>query len=148
MNLSLQVIIAAVTGLVGLAAQIKKLWDGSAGFVAIAKVVDASPAVHAIEALGAAVFPNAVKAVQKVLVAIHLGHPDSTRWVQQALNAGMALGFFSFGIPLVVDGAFGPKTMAAVHVLQVKLKIDPANSMVQEAEYAALNLFLTGKLPA
>lgn len=146
--MNLTVIISAVTGLIELAGQIKKLWDSSAGFAAIGKLVAASPEAHAIEELGAAMFPSAVKAVQKILVAIHLGYPDSTRWVQKALNAGQALGFFSFGMPLLVDGLFGPKTMAAVHALQVRLKIDPANSTVQEAEYAALNLFLTGKLPA
>jgi peptidoglycan hydrolase-like protein with peptidoglycan-binding domain len=144
--MNLQTIIAAITGLVSLASTIKGLWDSSAGFAAIGHAVSNSPAVKAIEELGASMFPAAAKEIQKVLAAIHLGYPDATKWVQKALNAGETLGFVSFGAPLVVDGIFGPKTMAAVRALQTKLRV-PTTGAVADAEYAALNLLLNGKLP-
>lgn len=140
-----QVILSAIMGIVELAPKIKALWDSSAGFGKIAQLLT-SPALRGLEQIGVELFPKADAAVQKVLAAIHLGYPDSTKWVQRALNAGQSLGFIDFGAPLVVDGIFGPKTKAAVAALQAKLGIK-ITSAVTEAEYAALNLLLNGKTP-
>ncbi len=145
--MNFQVIITAITGLVSLASTIKRLWENSAGFAAIGREVTSSPAARAIEELGAEMFPAAAKEIQKVLAAIHLSYPDATKWAQKALNAGETLGFISFGPPLVVDGIFGPKTMAAVRTLQTKLHVSTTGA-VADAEYAALNLLLAGKSPA
>ncbi len=126
--------------------QITQLWQSSSGFPAIAKVISASPAAADLAHIGAAMFPGADKSIQAVLAAIHLGVPEATKWVQTALNAAQKLGFISFGPALAVDGKFGPKTFAAVVVLQTKLKVTPTGA-VATAEYAALNLVLTGKTP-
>lgn len=140
-----QVILSAIMGIVELAPKIKAIWDGSGGFAKILALFT-SPQLQGLAQLGAQLFPDASKSVQQVLAAIHLGYPDSTKWVQQALNAGQTLGYIHFGDPLVVDGKFGPKTMAAVVALQNKLGIH-ANGAVTEVEYAALNLLLAGKTP-
>lgn len=131
-------ILTLVTGLLPLALQIGKLWESSAGFNAILNVVLSSPAIAQLEAVGAALWPAADKAVQQVLAAIHLGYPAATKWVQTALNAIQLTGYIHFGAPLVVDGIFGPKTFAAVVVLQAKLGL-PATGAVTQAEYDAIN---------
>lgn len=127
--------------------QITQLWKSSAGFPAIASVIMASPAAADLVAIGAALFPSADKPIQAVLAAIHLGVPEATKWAQNALNAAEKIGFINFGPALAVDGQFGPKTFAAVVVLQARLGV-PATGAVAAAEYAALNLVLQGKLPA
>lgn len=127
--------------------QVAALWKSSAGFSAIAKVIMASPAAADLMAVGAAMFPAAAKEIQAVLAAIHLGVPDATKWVQTALNAAEKIGYINFGPALVVDGKFGPKTFAAVILLQLKLGV-PTSGAVADAEYAALNLILEGKISA
>lgn len=146
--MNLAAIVSLVTGLVSLAPQIAQIWEASGGFAKIAAALNAlsSPAAKSLEQIGAQMFPKAAAAVQKVLAAIHLGYPQATKWVQQALNAGQTLGYISFGDPLVVDGVFGRKTMAAVVALQKKLGL-PTSGAVTEAEYGALNLLLEGKTP-
>lgn len=141
-------IISLITGIIPLATQIGKAWEASSGFGKIAGILNAlsMPAAKSLEEIGAEMFPKAAAAVQKVLAAIHLGYPTATKWIQTALNAGQSLGYISFGAPLVVDGIFGPKTMAAVEALQTKLGVS-ANGAVTEAEYAALNLLKAGKTP-
>jgi peptidoglycan hydrolase-like protein with peptidoglycan-binding domain len=126
--------------------QITHLWQTSAGFDAIAKVIASSPAAADLAAVGAALFPGAEKSIQAVLAAIHLGVPEATKWVQTALNAAQKIGFINFGPALVLDGKFGPKTFAAVVVLQSKLGVHVTGA-VAGAEYAALNLVLEGKTP-
>ena len=139
-------VVSLFSTLLPLVSQITHLWQSSAGFSAIAKVIAASPAAASLAAVGAALFPGADKAIQAVLAAIHLGVPEATKWVQTALNAAQTLGFITFGAPLAVDGSFGPKTFAAVVVLQAKLGV-PATGGVADAEYTALNLLLAGKIP-
>jgi peptidoglycan hydrolase-like protein with peptidoglycan-binding domain len=147
MNLAIVgAIVSLFSTLLPIVSQVAQLWKTSAGFGAIAKVILTSPAAADLAAVGAAMFPAADKAIQAVLAAIHLGVPDATKWVQGGLNAAQNLGFIKFGPGLVVDGHFGPKTFAAVVVLQAKLKL-PATGAVADAEYAALNLLLTGKIP-
>ncbi len=134
-----------IMGLIPIAQKIAQLWNSSAGFGKIDAILT-SPELRSLEQIGAAMFPQADKAVQKVLAAIHLGYPDSTKWVQHALNAGQILGFIHFGKPLALDGLFGPLTMAAVAALQTKLGVK-VTSAVTDAEYKALNLLLAGKTP-
>ena len=136
--LSIMAIVSLVSGLIPIATQIGQLWESSAGFGAIATAIMKSPALKSLEDFGAALFPSAAKAIQPVLAAIHLGYPQSTTWAQTALNAIQATGFISFGTPLVVDGQFGPKTFAAVVVLQAKLGL-PVTGAIAEAEYTAIN---------
>jgi peptidoglycan hydrolase-like protein with peptidoglycan-binding domain len=140
-------IVSLVSTFLPIVTQVAQLWKTSAGFSAIAKVIMASPAAADLVALGAAMFPSAEKSIQAVLAAIHLGVPDATKWVQTALNAAEKIGYINFGSALVVDGKFGPKTFAAVVLLQSKLGVQ-ATGAVADAEYAALNLILEGKIPA
>lgn len=146
--MNLGAIITLITGLIPLATQIGQVWEQSGGFNKIAGILNAlsSPAAKSLEQIGAQMFPKAAAAVQKVLAAIHLGYPQATKWVQVALNAAQSVGYIHFGAPLVEDGIFGRKTMAAVAALQAKLGVK-ATSAVTEVEYAALNLILEGKTP-
>lgn len=142
----MSMIITVIAGLLPIVAQIAQLWQASAGFPAIAKVIASTPIAQSLETLGAELFPSAAKLIQPVLAAIHLGVPDATKWVQGGLNAAQTMGFIKFGPALVVDGEFGLKTFAAVVVLQARLKV-PVTGAVADIEYAALNLILTGKTP-
>lgn len=146
--MNLQTIVALITGIASLIPQIGQIWEASGGFAKISALLNTltSPQLQSLEALGAQLFPKAAADIQKVLAAIHLGYPTATKWVQQALNAGEALGFVSFGAPLVVDGIIGPKTKAAIAALQTKLGVHVTDA-VTEVEYSALNLLLEGKIP-
>jgi peptidoglycan hydrolase-like protein with peptidoglycan-binding domain len=139
-------IVSLISTFLPIVSQVAQLWKSSAGFNAIAKVIMASPAAADLVAVGAAMFPAAAREIQAVLAAIHLGVPDATKWVQTALNAAEKIGYLSFGPALAVDGKFGPKTFAAVVLLQSKLGVH-ATGAVASAEYAALNLILEGKIP-
>jgi peptidoglycan hydrolase-like protein with peptidoglycan-binding domain len=140
-------IVSLFTTFLPLIPQITQLWKSSAGFPAIASAITSSPAAADLAAVGAVLFPGADKSIQAVLAAIHLGVPEATKWVQSALNAAQKIGFINMGPDLVVDGKFGPKTFAAVVLLQAKLGVH-ATGAVATSEYAALNLILAGKVPA
>ena len=144
--LNMMTIMSLVSGAVSLGSQIGKLWESSAGFSAIAQAIMTSPALKAFEATGAELFPSVDKAIQKVLGALHVAYPQSTQWIQTALNAAQTLSYIKFGDPLAVDGKFGPKTFAAVVVLQAKLGLKTTGA-VQDAEYKALNVLAAGKMP-
>lgn len=143
--MSWQLIISLVTGLLPIVQKIGQLWQSSAGFSKIGELLT-SPALKGLEEIGAQMFPQVEKSVQKILAAIHLGYPESTKWVQHALNIAQSAGFVNFGAPLRVDGIFGPLTHAAVVALQTKLGVQ-ASGAVTDAEYKALNLLLAGKTP-
>ena len=134
-------ILSLVTGLLPLATQIGQLWENSAGFAKIAATLLNSPALKSLEEVGAAMFPGVDKAIQTVLAALHLAYPQSTKWIQTSLNAIQSLGVIKFGDPLVVDGLFGPKTFAAVVVLQAHLGLKVTGA-VTDLEYAAINKLL------
>jgi peptidoglycan hydrolase-like protein with peptidoglycan-binding domain len=142
--MNMMAILSLVAGLIPIATKIGQLWQSSAGFSAIAQAIASSSAITELESVGAAIWPAADKAVQKVLAAIHLAAPQSTQWAQTSLNTIQAAGVISFGAPLVVDGVFGPKTFAAVVVLQAKVGLKPTGA-VADAEYKAINALLEGK---
>jgi peptidoglycan hydrolase-like protein with peptidoglycan-binding domain len=135
-------ILSLVAGLVPVATQIGQLWQSSAGFAAIAKLIPS--ALTELEMVGAAIWPAADKGLQKVLAAIHLAAPQSTQWIQTSLNTIQATGYITFGAPLLVDGIFGNKTFAAVVVLQAKVGLKPTGA-VAALEYNAINALLEGK---
>ena len=82
-------IIGAITSFLPIAQKIGALWQSSAGFAKIGEeVASAAPsALKMIDEFAAQMWPAAEKKVQQVLGALHLWAPQSTRWVQQALNA-------------------------------------------------------------
>ena len=141
-------IIGAITSFLPIAQKIGALWQSSAGFAKIGEeVASAAPsALKMIDEFAAQMWPAAEKKVQQVLGALHLWAPQSTRWVQQALNAAQAMGFIHFGDPLAEDGIFGNKTFAATVILQNKLGLKITGA-VTDLEYKALNLLMEGKLP-
>jgi peptidoglycan hydrolase-like protein with peptidoglycan-binding domain len=136
--MSIMAIVSLVSGLIPIATQIGQLWQSSAGFGAIATAILKSPALKSLEEFGASLFTSADKKIQAVLAAIHLGYPESTKWAQTALNTIQTTGYIAFGAPLIVDGMFGPKTFAAVVVLQAKAGL-PVTGAIAEAEYAVIN---------
>lgn len=139
-------IINALIGFVPIAQKVAQLWKTSAGFSAIAgEITGAAPAVlKTIDDWAAQMFPAVEATARRVLGAIHMWAPESTRWLQQSLNTIQATGFIHFGDPLVVDGIFGNKTFAAVVVLQSKLGLKITGA-VQQAEYDAINKLIAGK---
>ncbi len=141
-------IISAITSFLPIAQKIAALWQNSAGFTKIAdEVASAAPsALKMIDEFASQMWPAVEKKAQQVLGALHLWAPQSTRWVQQALNAAQAMGVIHFGDPLAEDGIFGNKTFAAVVVLQNKLGLKITGA-VTDLEYKALNLVLEGKHP-
>jgi len=141
-------IISAITSFMPIAQKIGVLWQSSAGFTKIAEqVVTAAPAaIKAIDEWAAQQFPAIEAGARRVLGALHMWVPESTKWVQRALNAAQIMGLIKFGDPLVEDGIFGNKTFAAVVVLQAKLGLKITGA-VTDAEYKALNLVLEGKTP-
>jgi len=138
-------IINALLGFVPFATKIAELWKNSAGFSAIAaEVAHAGPAIlKTIDDWAAQQFPAVEAAARRVLGAIHMWAPESTKWVQQSLNTIQTMGVIHFGDPLVVDGIFGNKTFAAVVVLQTKLGLKITGA-VQQAEYDAINKLISG----
>jgi len=139
-------LVSLFTGLLPVVKKIGEAWEASAGFGKIGEIIATVPpsTLKTLEQAGAALFPSADKAVQKILAAIHLGYPDSTKWLQTALNKIQGTGYIHFGDPLAVDGDFGPKTFAAVVTLQAKLGLK-ATGAVTAAEYEAINKLIAGK---
>jgi peptidoglycan hydrolase-like protein with peptidoglycan-binding domain len=122
------------------------MWENSSGFSKIGEVVaSAAPAVlKTIDEWAADKFPAVDASVRRILGAIHMWAPQSTKWVQQALNTIQTTGAIHFGDPLVVDGIFGNKTFAAVVLLQSKLGLKITGA-VTDVEYAAINKLIAGK---
>lgn len=90
-----------------------------------------------IQSAGAELFPQASATLQTVGGVIAAFDPNTTKWLQGSLNT-----FLSLSPPLVVDGLYGPKTMAAVQAAQTKLKITVdgiAGTITQGALQAALS---------
>lgn len=90
-----------------------------------------------IASLGAELFPNAAPTLQKVGAVVAAFDPNTTKWLQASLNA-----ILSLSPALVVDGIYGPKTMAAVQQLQTKLGLTVdgiAGTITQAAISAALS---------
>ena len=81
---------------------------------------EAKPVGDLILAAGSALFPKAKPALQIVGGAIAAFDPNTTKWLQGALNVIMPHEGINLP-PLVVDGRYGPKTKAAVEALQTEL---------------------------
>jgi murein L,D-transpeptidase YcbB/YkuD len=103
----------------------------------VQKITALSPTLASLaEGLGAELFPNAAPTLHVVGGVIAAFDPNTTKWLQGALNALVAP-----VPPLVVDGSYGPKTTAAVEALQTKLGLTVdglAGSITQAAIQAAL----------
>lgn len=94
------------------------------------------PVIGLLEQLGAALFPQAAKAIHVVGGAMAAFDPNVTKWVQGACN-----NIAKVSPPLVVDGVYGPLTRNAVIVLQQKLGLDKADGLAGQITQAAIDAF-------
>jgi peptidoglycan hydrolase-like protein with peptidoglycan-binding domain len=102
----------------------------------------AGPLMPVLEQAGAKLFPQAASTLHAVAGAIAAFDPNTTKWLQGALNAVVTP-----SPNLVVDGIYGPRTAAAVSALQKQLglKVDGFAGAITQA---ALQTLLTKKATA
>lgn len=87
----------------------------------ISKIRAVAPTIAPfLEQIGAQLFPAAQPWLHILGGALATYSPDLTKWLQNALNEILKL-----DPPLVIDGAYGPKTTAAVKRVQTMLGIAP-----------------------
>ena len=94
-----------------------------------------APFASVLANVGAQFFPKAAPALQVAAAAMASFDTNVTKWVQGALNV-----YLSPSPNLVVDGVYGPKTKAAVELLQAKLglTVDGWAGQVTQAAIAQL----------
>ncbi len=126
--------------------QIKTAWDAapknslSAVAAAVEKALPAS-LVNQLAEAGSQLFPKLSPELHAAAAALIVAHPNSISFAQSALNILESTGYLNFGAPLVVDGIFGSKTMAAVEALQAKAGL-PVTGFVADAEYQVITQLL------
>jgi peptidoglycan hydrolase-like protein with peptidoglycan-binding domain len=96
----------------------------------------AKPIVKFLTDMGAALFPNAAKDLQAVGGAIAAYDPNTTKWVQGAVNE-----IVKPVPPLVVDGVYGPMTRDGVIKLQGKLGLEKVDGLAGRITQAAIDAF-------
>jgi murein L,D-transpeptidase YcbB/YkuD len=101
----------------------------------------AAPLVPLLEQAGSKMFPNAAPALHAVGAALAAFDPNTTKWLQGALNS-----LVTPSPNLVVDGIYGPRTAKAVTDLQTQmgLRVDGIAGMITQAAIQAA----LGKLSA
>lgn len=136
-------LLPSILSLVSEIPAIKAAWDASplGGFAAVVNVVQKSPVVGTLADIGSQLFPNLNPTLHAAAAALVVAHPNNTAWAQTSLNLLASTGYFSLVKPLVVDGIWGPKTMAAVEAVQAKLGL-PVNGFIADAEYTAISSLL------
>jgi hypothetical protein len=85
--------------------------------VAGVRAIASSPLVGVLEAAAEKMFPKVAPALRLAAIALAAFDPDTTKWIQNALNIDLK---DELPAPLVVDGDYGPKTIAAVEMFQAK----------------------------
>ena len=130
--------------LVQLIPQIVSAWTRSSGngLVKIAAVIQQTPVAKTLADIGATMFPTLSPELHAAAAALVNAHPDNTAYVQETMNFINSTGYIALPAPLVVDGSWGPKTKAAVEMLQAKLGV-PATGFLVDAEYAALSVIVS-----
>lgn len=131
-------VLAIIQLAAGLAPTVKSILDSATGNESIVtKIKEVSaPLAGLLETVGGTLFPKAAPALRIAAGAIASFDPDVTKWLQGSLNS-----LLDPSPNLVVDGLYGPKTRAAVELLQAKygLRIDGwAGSLTQAAIASAL----------
>ncbi len=102
----------------------------------LAKIESLSkPLASLLASVGSALFPKAAPELHTVAGAIAAFDPNMTKWLQGSLNS-----ILNLNPPLVVDGLYGPKTVAAVEQVQTKLglKVDGLAGQITQAAIAAV----------
>lgn len=135
----MSLLIGILPSLLQLAPQIIAAWNTptNQGIAKVTAVIQKTNLAPVLAQIGAAVFPKLAPELQAAAAALIHAHPNNTSYAQEALNLIQSTGYMKFGVPLVVDGLWGPKTMAAVEALQTKLGL-PVNGFLADAEYQAI----------
>lgn len=141
MSLSLA---AIITEVVTWAPTVKALWDeATSNDSFLAKVEKLSPTLGSIiQTVGADLFPNASATLQKIGAVVASFDPNTTKWLQSSINTVLGT---ALSPPLVVDGIYGPKTIAAVQQIQTKLGLT-VDGIAGQITQGALQAVLS-KLP-
>ncbi len=137
-------IITLIANLVSLVPSILKAWDISPakGVEGVTRVVENTPIAADLANLGAALFPKLSPTLHAAAAALVIAHPNNTSWVQSALNVLASTGYITLTTRLAVDGVYGPKTKAAVELVQAKLQF-AVNGFVGDVEYNAIAALLS-----
>jgi peptidoglycan hydrolase-like protein with peptidoglycan-binding domain len=100
------------------ASSIKAIYDAATSNKSVVDEITAlsKPVADLLTKFGQEFFPKASPTIALVGGVIAAFDPNTTKWLQGALNVLLAL-----DPPLRVDGQYGPKTKAAVEKLQTKL---------------------------
>ncbi len=92
--------------------------------------------LNIFQSLGSQLFPKAAPAIALAGSLIASYSPNYVKWLQGTLNA-----YLKPATPLVVDGLYGPHTIAAVEAAQEKLGIK-VDGMAGDITMAALSAIL------
>lgn len=95
-----------------------------------------------VEGIGSALFPKAAPELHIAAGIIASFDENFTKWLQGSLNSYLAL-----NPPLVVDGIYGPKTIAAVEAFQTKIGLT-VDGFAGQITQAALRGLLTKVIPS
>lgn len=115
---------------------VKALWDeASSNADLVTKIKQLSqPLANLLQDVGTRLFPQAAPQIAIVGGVIAAFDPNTTKWLQGALNT-----LLSPSPNLVVDGLYGPLTRDAVSKLQAKLglKVDGLAGQITQAAIAS-----------
>jgi hypothetical protein len=136
--------LAFLPSLIQLATTIISKWESSAtsGLPAVAAVLKDTDVEKQLAQLGAEAFPKLAPELQAAAAALTAVHPNLTSWAQSGLNIIKSTGYINFGADLKVDGIIGPKTKAAITVLEQKAGL-PVTSAITDAVYNAIQALIT-----
>lgn len=140
-------IIALIPLIISSAKTIKDIIDISSDNDGVVKNIQQSvPGLASLlETIGGTLFPGVRPELKIAAGAMAAFDPNRTIWAQQTLNVILAdePGF----IPLKVDGRYGPRTKAAVEMVQKKLGLT-VDGWVGRITRAALDYAITTKTAA
>ncbi len=137
-------IITLISTLVGLVPEIIKAWDTSPskGVEGVVRVVTNTPIASTLAELGAQLFPKLSPELHAAAAALVVSHPNNTSWIQSAINVLASTGYITLTAQLAVDGIYGPKTKAAVELVQARLGF-AGTGFVADMEYNAIAALLS-----
>lgn len=124
-------IIGLIPEIISAAPKIKSIID--AGGSVLTVIEEEAPIVGTlISDIGAKLFPKVAPELQAVAAVTTTFDPNVTTWLQKALNA-------YDNADIVVDGKYGPATVAAVEAAQTKLGVS-VDGWAGQVTLAALQL--------
>jgi peptidoglycan hydrolase-like protein with peptidoglycan-binding domain len=140
----MSLLVAILPSLLQLAPKVIAIFEGTATDNSLVKVADfikTTPIADILAKIGAAQFPTLAPELQAAAAALVHSHTNGTAWAQDALNIIASTGYITLPAPLKVDGYWGPRTMAAVKALQVKIGV-PVTGFLADMEYSVIGALL------